>query len=187
MQGRAIGAASAAVLALAGCNQVVVNAPASNPRYFPGEQYYAARNGAIRVEVSGDMLGVPHDQFAEIVVAEMRRGDPSLPRPGFVTHGSRMTDPTYKIVMMFSPPTWLSANELCTHRPPPPAPRVQGGRLKLLAAFCRAGEASSEDHGSVPVSGANDPNFAELVRQVTLNLFPQVADTRIPDYGDARP
>ncbi len=184
MRGRGIWAVCAVALALAACDrQVVVNSPASNPRYFPNEEHYAARNGAIRVEVAGDTLGVPHERFAEMVVAEMRRGQPALPQPGFVTRGSRMTDPTYRVVAMFSPPTWLSADELCSHRPPPPAPRAAGQELELLQAFCRAGEASSEAHGRVSVSaaGANDPAFGALVRQVTLNLFPSVSDTRLND------
>ncbi len=178
-----------AALGLGACSQVTVNSPASNPRYFPKEELYAARNGAIRVEVAGDTLGVAHGPFAQQVVDEMRRGNPGLPQPGFATQGSRMTDPTYKIVMMFGPPTWLSANELCTHRPPPPVPHAAGQRLELLAAFCRSREASSEARGSAPVSAAGvaDPNFAALVRQVALNLFPAYSDTRIPDGGTGSP
>ncbi len=182
MSGRNVLALCATVLALAACDQVIVNAPATNPRYFGGEESYAARNGAIRVEVAGATLGMPKDRFGEMVVTEMRRGNTRLPQPGFVTQGSKMTDPRYKVVMMFDPPSWLSADNLCTDRPPPPAGSAPGGRLHLLAAFCRAGEASSESQGSAPVpAGVNDPNFAALVQQVTLNLFPTHDDRHESD------
>jgi hypothetical protein len=182
MRNRGLWTVCAASLVLAACEQVVVNAPATNPRYFGGEESYAARNGALRVEVAGATLGVPQDRFTQMVVAEMRRGNTRLPRPGFVAESSPMTDPRYKVVMMFDAPAWLSADNLCSDRPPPPAPHAPGERLRLLASFCRAGEASSEAHGSAPVSaGVDDPNFAALVRQVTLNLFPTHDDRHDSD------
>jgi hypothetical protein len=158
---------------LAGCaDMVVVNDPVTQPNYLLGEENYAARNGAIRVEVAGETFGLPPDRFADLVVGQMRAG---YYRHGFFTReASRATDPRYRIVMMFNPDPGLSANALCAAPvPPAPAPRNPAARSSLLAAFCAGGEARSEIQGWVRLSGVEDANFARLVDAVTARIFPR--------------
>jgi hypothetical protein len=150
-----------------------VNDPATHPNFFLGEERYAARNGSIRVEVDGETFGRPRDQFAELVVRQMRAG--YYRHDLFTLAASRETDSLYKIVMMFNPDPAVSGNALCsTSQPLPP---VTLARTSLFAAFCRGPLAISETNGWVRLSGVEDPDFARLIDAVTLNLFP-TADIR---------
>jgi hypothetical protein len=161
-----------AALALAGCDAVIVSEPVQHNYYTAGEEDYAARNGAIRVEVAGDTFGMGREEFANEVVAWMRGG--YYRHDFFTREASRATDPRYKIVMMFNPDPAVSGTALCAaaqpYQPVPPAP---GGRTSLLAAFCGRGLALSEAQGWVPVSGVRDPKLAELITRVTNSLFPK--------------
>lgn len=171
---------------LAGCSGVIINAPTHNPSYVMGDEDYAARNGAIRVEVAGDMLGVPRDQFANRVVSEMRAGYYRKDKTMFSAQASQETDPRYKIVMMFSPAPPVSPNDLCLGTNLQTAPRQPGDSLTLLASFCSGTLAISEVRGRVGhVAGVQDPNFASLVREVIGYLFPRDDNRR--DGGGALP
>jgi hypothetical protein len=159
---------------LAGCPGVVVNDYVQHNNYVRGEEDYAMRNGEMRVEVAGDTLGLPPPQFAARVVEEMRQS--YRPVGGTYTlDASRETDPRYRIVMMFHPAPAVSANNVCAAPAPyRPAPRAPGERLRLLAAFCGGNLALSEAYGwGSDVTGVPSPNFPDLVRRVTLALFPK--------------
>jgi hypothetical protein len=174
--------AVAVPLLLAGCAQVVmVNDPVTHPNYVKDEELYAARNGAIRVEVDGDTFGLPRDQFVDLVVNRMRTS--YYRHDMFTREASRATDPRYKIVMMFNPDPAVSGNNLCAAAQPfAPVPRTTGTRSVLLAAFCGGTLALSENEGRVALSGIDDPNFFRLVDQVTATLFPKT-DIRYTSGG----
>lgn len=156
--------------ALSGCADIVViNDPTDQPYYRAGVENYAARNGAIRVDVGGETFGLAPDVFAARVVNEMRRG---YYRHEFFTHeSSPATDPHYRIVMMFNPAPSAGGPELCAFdRPLPPLPPTD--RTILLAAFCGGSFPISEIKGWVRLSGVEDPKFAALVQSVTNRIFP---------------
>ena len=162
-----------AALVSAGCSDVViVNDPVTHPNYVYGDENYAARNGAIRVEVVGDTFGLPQEKFADRVVTQMRAG--YYRHDFFTLESSRATDPRYKIVMMFNPHASVSGSALCSASQPfPPVPRAPGERTSLLAAFCGGPVAISETNGWVALSGVDDPNFSRLIDRVTNSLFPK--------------
>ena len=174
-------------VALAGCPGVVVNDYVQHNNYVRGEEDYAIRHGAIRVEVAGDTLGLPPPQFAARVVEEMRRS--YRPAGGTYTlDASRETDPRYRIVMMFHPHPAVSANDVCSAPAPyQPAPRAPGERLRLLAAFCSGNLALSEAYGwAAGVNGALSSNFPALVHRVTMAVFPK-HDLRLEGSGGSFP
>jgi len=180
-------ALGASALMLAGCSNVVmVSDPVTHPNYIFGDETYAGRNGAIRVEVAGDTFGMPRDQFAQLVVDQMNKG---YFRHGlFTLEASRATDPRYKIVMMFNPDPAVSGRALCeAAQPYQPVPRAPGERSVLLAAFCGGPMAISENTGWVALSGVQDPNFPRLVDQVTLTLFPRTDIRRDSQGGGSGP
>jgi hypothetical protein len=154
------------------CSTVVVNDPYAHPKYVQDEELYAARGGGIRVEVAGDTFGMPYEAFADRVVGIMSR---NYYRPGFFTREvSRVTDPRYRVVMMFNPHASVGGHALCTApQPYQPVPRAQGARTSLLAAFCGGPEALSETNGWAVVTGPDDPRFGELVMAVTNSVFPR--------------
>jgi hypothetical protein len=164
---------------LAGCGSVAVNDPIASPAYVQDEELYAARGGALRVEVAGDTFGLPPERFADLVVDTMRN---RYYRRGFFTReASRATDPRYRVVMMFNPYRGVSGHALCAApQPYQPAPRAPGERTSLLAAFCGGPDALSETNGWAVVSGPDDPRFAELVMAVTNTVFPRVDQRRDP-------
>ena len=159
--------------ALGGCGEsVVVNDPVTQPNYVRGEENYAARNGAIRVEVAGDTFGLAPDAFADLVVKQMRAG--YYRHDFFTREASPATDPRYKIVMMFNPHPSVSGAALCAApQPLPPALRRAEERTSLLAAFCAGSEARSEINGWVRLSGVDDRNFPRLIDRVTAGIFPR--------------
>jgi hypothetical protein len=173
--------ALAAVFVLAGCGNVVVNDPYAHPRYVQDEELYAARGGAIRVEVAGDTFGLPQEVFADRVVGILRD---RYYRKGFFTReASRATDPRYRVVMMFNPHSAVSGHALCAAAQPyQPAPRAPGERTSLLAAFCGGPEALSETNGWAVISGPDDPRFTELVMAVANSVFPR-RDVRQDQQG----
>lgn len=177
-------AAVAMLVLLAACAQVVmVSDPVTHPNYVKNEELYAARNGAIRIEVDGDTFGLPREQFADLVVNRMRTT--YYRHDMFTREASRATDPRYKIVMMFNPDPAVSGNNLCAAAQPfAPVPRAAGERSVLLAAFCGGTMALSENSGWVALSGVDDPNFPRLVDQVTASLF---AKTDIRDTSRGGP
>jgi hypothetical protein len=179
-------ALAAAYVSLGGCSQIViVSDPVTHPNYVKDEELYAARNGAIRVEVDGDTFGLPREQFADLVVDRMRAS--YYRHDMFTREASRATDPRYKIVMMFNADPAVSGNNLCAAAQPfAPVPRPKGERSVLLAAFCGGTLALSENSGWVALSGVDDPNFVRLVDQVTATLFPKT-DIRYTSGGDPTP
>jgi len=179
-----LAAAVAILLVLAACAQVVVvNDPVTHPNYVKNEELYAARNGAIRVEVNGDTFGLQREQFADLVVNRMRKS--YYRHDMFTREASRATDPRYKIVMMFNADPAVSGNNLCEAAQPfAPVPRAAGERTVLLAAFCGGTMALSENSGWVALSGIDDPNFPRLIDQVTASVF---AKTDIRDTSRGSP
>jgi hypothetical protein len=152
----------------------MINAPVHNPHYVLGDDDYAARNGAIRVEVAGDTLGTPREEFTGRVVTDMRAGYYRKDKTMFSAQASAETDPRYKIVMMFSPAPPVSPNDLCLGNNLKMEPRQSGDSLTLLAAFCSGTLAISEVRGRVgSVANVHDPNFSRLVGEVITYLFPR--------------
>ena len=168
---RALALGTAALL-LASCGNVVVNDPYAHPKYVQDEELYAGRGGGMRVEVAGDTFGQPYEAFADRVVGIMSR---NYYRRGFFTReASRMTDPRYRVVMMFNPHRAVSGQALCAApQPYQPAPRAPGERTSLLAAFCGGPDALSETNGWAVISGPDDPRFVELVMAVANSVFPR--------------
>jgi hypothetical protein len=166
------GALLAASLLLAGCSAVMVNDPVQHNNYTANEELYAARNGAIRVEVDGETFGLPREEFADRVVATMRAR--YYRHDMFTREASRATDPRYKIVMMFNPDPAVSGYALCSApQPYQPVPLAPGERVRLLAAFCGGALPLSDVQGWAPVGGAMDATLYELVARVTNSLFPK--------------
>jgi hypothetical protein len=163
--------ALAALAGLAGCDSVIINNQTVQTTYRNGDEDYAARFGAIRVEVLGETFGVPPDRFASLVVAQMREAGHHPEKTMFTTEASRETDPRFKIVMMFNPATAVSGDGLCNgaqQREPRPA-----GSVKLLAAFCGGNALISESAGRAGrITRVEDPQFHQLVEAVTQGLFP---------------
>jgi hypothetical protein len=75
-----------------------------------------------------------------------------------------MTDPRYRVVMMFNPHRSVGGQALCAApQPYQPVPRAPGEKSEAL----------SETNGWAVVAGPDDPRFVELVMAVTNSVFPR--------------
>jgi hypothetical protein len=157
------------VAALAGC----ANAPATSATYQSPDSRTFAENamstGPMLVEIQGRPYAASAEQTDDAVLRAMRdamswRATPRL-----------TTDPAAKMpsmgVMTFNG-GGVDANVQCgASEGGEPQPQ---GAVRVTASFCGNGSLIANSSGHIDTSsGVDDPLFAELIRQVAYDLFPQ--------------
>ena len=145
--------------------------PINTQLYTEDDFYYAARNGEITTRVGDNPFGGPSAHFAEMVTDHMYGanlgGDvvftPSPQGPG---------SGRYHVVMLFNPPINSDEEDLCAKNARfPTVPAID--TLRLVSVFCYKDTLLSTATGQVSgVHSPRAPQFRDLVRQVTLALFP---------------
>lgn len=163
--------AATALAATSACggNMVLISEPVYQQLYTVEDFQLAALNGEIMTRVFGNPFAVPRDSFAGLVTGMMKGAN--LGREVIFTgtpagRGSGY----YHVALAFNPTPRTTADEICAG---PPADPPVTGPVTLLAAFCRSdGLKSTADGSAGNLSGPEDPRFRELVRGVTLALFP---------------
>ncbi len=165
--------AALALTVTTGCagNLVLINEPVFQQLYTVEDFQLAAVNGEIKTRIFGNPFAVPRQRFAALVTGMMKGAN--LGRE--VTYTGAPTgrgSGHYHVALAFNPTPRTTADEICAG--PPSDPTVPGsGAVTLLAAFCIADRLQSNASGGVGnLSGPGDPRFRELVRGVTLALFP---------------
>lgn len=160
--------AAAGLVMLAGCAGPSVVQTSDDPQAMISSYYdYGAGGRDLRLEVRGDPFVGPARSFVQRVEAEANLQ--SLRQP---THVTATPGPTamgnFSVVLAFSQAGWVDGELLCHGG----GRQVdQGGRVRLVAAFCVSGRALTVAEGEVAAEGPEDPRFAELIRQVMLALF----------------
>lgn len=158
--------------ALAACSSgIVVNEPVFEQLYVDGDLEYAAQSGELRTEVYGNPYGMGGARFTSTVTGLMKGAN--LGRE--VTFTASPKGPgsgPYHAVMVFNAATGTSPHEVCSAPAKiPTGPR--GTALTLLSGFCIGDTLlSTADGTTFGVAATEDPRFRELVRGVTLALFP---------------
>jgi hypothetical protein len=164
---------------LAGCaGTIVVMEPVSNQLYTVDDFDYASRNGEIKTRVGDDPFGGPSARFSEMVTARMYGanfgGDVVFTRSPRGAGSGR-----HHVVMLFNPPISADEEDFCAKNAKfPTLPATDS--LRLVSAFCYKDTLLSTATGEVSgIRNPQSPLFRELVRQVTMALFPANDDLDI--------
>lgn len=131
---------------------------------------YAASRGGMLTEVVGNPFQAPKHEIDQTVTASMAKSHfgPDLP---FVTSVPAENTSPYRVVMLFNPAPNARADSICENSAQPTA--AQPGEVSVMAAFCSSDDRVTSTVGSVSgVTSPKDPAFQNLVRQVTIALFP---------------
>ncbi len=166
-----LAALSVACIALAACGRGAVTVqPPIIGSYDPEMLGYAASRGAILTEVTGNPFGVPkHD--VDAAVASSMTGATFGRHVTFAAKVSPDYASPYRVVFLLGPAPGAQSSRLCDDPDQPTAVPVD--RLRALAAFCGAETVINSIAGSAPKTALpNDPAFRELIRRMTMDLFP---------------
>lgn len=146
--------------------------------YSPSEYGQAAGGGELATVVRGDPFAIGSDRFAAEVVAALARHPPRLQPTTFTLEPGPEAQTAYRAIFLFDAPPAAVQSELCAV--PPAVPVVDpGGRVRVLAAFCRDGRLLTRVTGEIArADGPDDPRFDALLGQVVLALFPLTEPTR---------
>jgi len=179
--GRISIATSTAVLVaavLSGC----AGAPSVSHRQRSDDSWNLASSlmgssGPLLVEVRGNPFGVPEAQLADAVITEMKRAITWSGGARFTTDPAAAGSQDMRVVWMFN--GGPGGKPQCRGEGAGGGPE-SGGAVRINAVFCDDDYVISDVSGSVAATGGlADPVFAQLTRQVTLELFPN----QRPDRG----
>lgn len=163
-----------AVLALAACDASTVITKVSIAHNFrPNElwPFYGGDN-ALRVVGYGSPFGDPPKRVADAVVAAMQ-GHSGGPRVTFSTAAAPPPKPRWRVVMALNPTELRDTEQLCKLTGTPTTARSQGGRLRIMAAFCQGDwTATQATARGKDIYGLDSPNFDNLLAALTRTLFP---------------
>jgi hypothetical protein len=166
-------------MVLAACEtMVIVGEPVMNLNYTVDDFEYASRNGEIRTRIGDDPFGGPHAAFSEQVTKFMYGANFGVdvvftPSPRGKGSGR------HHVVMLFNSPISTDERDLCGADARPPT-LLPTNTLRLISVFCYEDEMLSTADGRIfGVENLQEPRFRDLVRQVTLALFPGNDDLEV--------
>ena len=159
----------AGVFIVGGCSSDRVVVEDINPLYSSAEFFAAADGRDLRTAVLGNPFGTPG--FDQAVTALMT-GTPVGPKTRFTTTPGPSANRDYSVTVVFNPSPDILAVDLCNV---PSLPTAATKRpIVARAAFCAAGGEASAVSGYLDqATGPEDPKFADLIRDMTLQLFPR--------------
>ncbi len=144
--------------------------------YRPSMLNYAAGQGAMKTEIIGNPFVGSKDELDRVVTSSMR-GAHFGPPLAFATSVSPQNKSPYRVVMVFNPKNGYASRRLCSG--PEELSGAPSEPVRVAAAFCSAGRPATYTAGSVSgVDAPTDPAFRDLIRQITIVLFPLEDPTR---------
>ena len=167
------------LLVLGGCAGVASTVASTSTLYSYREFVLASDGRDTIVVVRGNPFGMDRKAF-EKAVTDAMQGQNYGPRTNFTTGPSENAKKEFKVVILFNGSETVLADNLCK------APQMYGSQygakgLHVTAAYCWEDESLTEVDGwAGDVAGADSPVFAELIGQITLELF----STRDDDDDD---
>ena len=157
--------------ALAACDGGAVSVqPPYVGIYDPGMLRYAISRGSILTEVAGNPFDVPKAEV-EAAVTRSMTGATFGRQASFTTEVPADYSSPYRVAILLEPALGAQANRLC--RDPGQSTAAEPDRIRAMAAFCSNDKAITSIVGSTNrVRSPEDPAFSELIRRMTLDLFP---------------
>jgi len=174
-----------AAAALAGCDaSTIISRVDITHNYRPLELWrFHGGDNALRVVGYGSPFGDPPARVAAAVVAAMQ-GHNGGPRVTFSAAPAPPPKPRWRVVMALNPTELRDTMELCKLTETPTTARTQGGRLKIMAAYCQGDWAATQATArGKDIFGLDSPNFDLLLARLTRALFP----SRNPHDDRGRP
>jgi hypothetical protein len=146
--------------------------------YTPSEINGAHGGRKLPTLVLGNPFGGPQEAVVDAVAEAMSGGRP-------IDQAVAARAPL-RVLMLFNATT-RTGPRICDRSLPPPVADIEprGGAVDLVATYCRGDAPQTQVLARLDgLSGANDPRFRDMIKQVTLSLFP----SRNPDMqGDMFP
>jgi hypothetical protein len=165
------GLAAALGLVLTGC----ADAPTTSATYRSPDARtfaeYAMSIGPMLVRIQGSPYATPTAKTEEVVLGAMSKAMSWATPPRLTTDpaAARMRS----MVVVMTNGGAVDARAQCRGESEGGEPQPQGA-VQVAASFCGDGTLISNTTGRIGASsGVDDPQFAELVRQVARDLFPQ--------------
>ena len=155
-------------LTVVGCSSDRVVVEDINPLYSHLEFSAAADGRDLLTTIQGNPFGTP--AFDQAVTAIMTR-TPVGPKTRFTTTPGPSANRDYSVALAFNPSPNILASDLCNRQSVPTAATQRP--IVVRAAFCAAGGEASAVSGYLDqATGPEDPKFVDLIRDMTLQLFP---------------
>lgn len=155
--------------------------------YDPGELQGGPQGGRrLPTVVTGNPFAIPDGDFVGIVTKAMSDDAAASSRDQAAAARAPM-----RVLMLFNAATY-TGTRLCDRSLPlavaPPVPqtaRATGGRLDLVATYCRGDRPMTQVITSLDINDPSDPRLKNAIRQVTASLFPMTNPDRPgPDFPD---
>lgn len=139
--------------------------------YDPNELHYAGDDRDFWTVVLGNPFGVPQpvvDAAVTDAMADTRWGR----RTNFTTTPDDSARTSYRIIMLINGNT-AAGNRICGYQQGGPlGPGDHGGKVHVVATYCRGAYPLTQAVGSVDAAGVGDPEFRQFIRQLMVNLLP---------------
>lgn len=177
--------ATAAALLLAGCaGQPVVHSAYLADDYETEVLSYAAKQGGMLTEITGNPFAGDGAALSREVTGAFEAAHFGADLPFFTEVPEGYRSP-YKVVVLFNPAPGVGAPAVCAGSDRPVLP--PDGRITVLAVFCSAEQRVNSAYGSLRgATGPDDPAFGQLMRQISLQIFPPQEPRERRD-GDFQP
>jgi hypothetical protein len=161
----------AAVLLIAGCSDVTL----VGPPYYRGSYYpeYTAQM-TMPVVVRGNPFAGEVDVGSAVVGA--MQGN-TWHRVNFIPAAVNAPN-TYRVIVLFSPPTAFSYPNMCSAAVLPSSPQAKGS-VYVSTALCQWDVLMAGASGRFTADGPDDPRFRAEMAELARALFP----LRNPDDG----
>ncbi len=138
--------------------------------YDPFTLNYIATKSSLYTQIVGNPFKVPKGRLDSAVTGTMFGAHFGQPVRFSTTHDPNNTSP-YRVVVVFNPSRTANPNKLCQDAQQPS--RETTGEMRVTMAFCSASEYETSVSGRLQgVTDPNDPAFRDLIRQMTVQLFP---------------
>ncbi|MCW2243335.1 hypothetical protein [Azospirillum canadense] len=163
-------AALALCAGAAACSNERVVADQPMAAYTRAEVAYAASNRDMRVVIQGNPFGMDAQSFGQLVTDNMQNRVSGVDTH-FTTTPNDTARPDYRVVFAFNPAQTMLNSYLCAGQPIRTSP--PGGPIVVQGAFCRGGGPLSSATGWLDSPrGPADPDFRQLISDMTFTLFP---------------
>jgi len=173
----------AALLAGVSCSGPTTSATHQNPDAQTFAQN-AMADGPMLVKITGTPYDVDQQRVDDIVLREMTSAMTWTATPRLTTDPQAARTPSMFVAMTFGRGA-VDGNALCQPGGGDPGGGpLDGGAVEVAASFCGAGTMISNTSGRLDQStGPDDAKFAQLIGQVTRDLFPSEGWQPRPGFG----
>jgi hypothetical protein len=129
--------------------------------------------GPMLIDVRGKPFATDQAVIGDTVARAMEQAITWSAGARFTANAQEAASPTFRVVTTFNGPVGLGSVENCRGGGEGGAP-LPDNQARMLMTLCDGADVISNVQGSVgPMTGVADPQFTNLIRQATRDLFPR--------------